>query len=208
MFDVQDKSWVVETNYHIPENKEPQRKWSKFKAVVFVKKLKTKKLSFILIPRVTRFYASLEVKMTTWPEETRTLRTRSWMRRSIRSFKIPPATLSPLSPTLQSLNFWRLVRSNFWKAFSPPRPKLCSNASPKYRLWLSIFFVNGKINSNRDFLLDLFFWSSDRESEIFTCKHLHIKRQNMFIPLERLNNSNCPPHPGKLQIYHPHGTNG
>lgn len=122
MFDVQDKSWVVETNYHIPENKEPQRKWSKFKAVVFVKKLKTKKLSFILIPRVTRFYASLEVKMTTWPEETRTLRTRSWMRRSIRSFKIPPATLSPLSPTLQSLNFWRLVRSNFWNAFFPPPP--------------------------------------------------------------------------------------
>lgn len=122
MFDVQDKSWVVETNYHISENKEPQRKWSKFKAVVFVKKLKTKKLSFIFIPRVTRFYASLEVKMTTWPEETRTLRTRSWMRRSIRSFKIPPATLSPLSPTLQSLNFWRLVRSNFWNAFFPPPP--------------------------------------------------------------------------------------
>lgn len=94
MFDVQEKSWVVETNYHIPENKEPQRKWSKFKAVVFVKKLKSKKLSFILIPRVTRFYASLEVKMTTWPEETRILRTRSWMRRSIRSFKIP----QPLSP--------------------------------------------------------------------------------------------------------------
>lgn len=22
MFDVQDKSWVVETNYHIPENKD------------------------------------------------------------------------------------------------------------------------------------------------------------------------------------------
>lgn len=38
IFDVQDKSWVVETNYHIPENKEPQRKWGKFKAVVFVKK--------------------------------------------------------------------------------------------------------------------------------------------------------------------------
>lgn len=150
--------------------------------------------------------------MTTWPEETRTLRTRSWMRRSIRSFKIPPATLSPLSPTLQSLNFWRLVRSNFWNAFSPPPPtpakKLCSNASPKYRLWLSIFFVNGKINSDRDFLLDLFFWPSARESEIFTCKHLHIKRQNTFIPLERLNNSNCPLHPSKLQIYHPHGTDG
>ena len=44
MFDVQDKSWVVETNYHIPENKEPQRKWSKFKAVGFVKNLSQRNL--------------------------------------------------------------------------------------------------------------------------------------------------------------------
>ena len=147
--------------------------------------------------------------MTTWPEETRTLRTRSWMRRSIRSFKIPPATLSPLSPTFRVWIFedWFVQIS---ETPSPPTPakKLCSNASRKYRLWLSIFFVNGKINSDRDFLLDLFFWPSARKIELFTCKHLHIKRQNTFIPLERLNNSNCPPHPGKLQIYHPHGTDG
>ena len=117
------------------------------------------------------------------------------MSRSIRSINIPP---SP-SPSPDNPRTFDLLKIGLFKCPLPER-KLCSNSPTD-------FFVKGKI-SDREFLhIDQslkprpcrpFLLSHLLAKGTIYLKHLHISRENTFIPLERLDNSgsNSPPKPG------------